>query len=163
MKKWFAAYVNSRHEKKVVLKLNQIGLEAYTPISKKLQTWSDRKKWVEFPMISGYVFVKANLQFDKEKILGLPSVFGFVKFGGEEAEVKEEEILVLKSIEETGYDITQEKETFVLADRVQITQGPLKGIIGTVIKIQDEDYVCIELASIKQNLKIKVPKHILKH
>jgi len=61
MLNWYAIYVNVKHEKKVVKKLQERNIEAYSPVLKKLQQWSDRKKWVEFPMLSGYVFVKITL------------------------------------------------------------------------------------------------------
>ena len=64
---WYAIYVNVKHEKKVVQKLQEQQIEAYSPVVKKLQQWSDRKKWVEFPMLSGYVFVKRDIT-EKEKV-----------------------------------------------------------------------------------------------
>jgi transcription antitermination factor NusG len=158
---WFAVYVNVKHEKKVVQKLQEKGLKAYSPVVKKLQQWSDRKKWVEFPMLSGYVFVKIDLK-DKEKVLSCPGVFAFIKFNGVEAKIRDTEILILRSIEASGYDITQEVEEAKLNDRVEIVQGPLKGLTGAIVQIQNTDYVQIELESLHQTIKVKVPKHIIK-
>lgn len=161
MKNWYAVYVNVRHEKKVVEKLLQQNIEAYSPSIKKQQQWSDRKKWVAFPMLTGYVFVKINL-LDKEKVLFNPSVFSFVKFNKEEAKIRDEEIDILKSIEKTGYDVTSEVKGLKLKDEVEILQGFLKGHKGILIQFGSEDYVQIELLSLKQNVKVKVPKNILK-
>lgn len=161
MKNWYALYVNARHEKKIVLKLIEQDVNAYTPIIKKMQQWSDRKKWIEFPMISGYVFVKTDV-LEKEKILKTPHVLGFIKFNGIEAKIKESEIEILKSIELTGYDVTNEVTDLKMSDDVEITQGALKGLIGKIVQIQNEDYIHIELDSLKQNIRVKVPKNILK-
>ncbi len=137
-------------------------IEAYSPVAKKLQQWSDRKKWTEFPMLSGYVFVNIDItSIEKEKTLNHPRVFGFIKFEGKEAAIKKQDIEILQSIELTGYDVTQTSDEFNISDLVIITQGPLKGLKGQVVRIQDEDYVSIELLSIKQNIKVKVPKQIL--
>lgn len=154
-------YVNVRHEKKVVQKLLDKHIHAYSPVVKRLQQWSDRKKWVEFPMISGYVFVKADL-VEKEKILTNPAVLGFIKFDGKEAVISQREIDILKSIELTGFDVSQEAGSFNLHDEVEISQGHLKGLLGTVVQIQNEEYLQIELDSIRQSIKVKVPKQILK-
>lgn len=54
---WYAIRVKSRSEKKVLFDLVELQIEAYLPIQRKLRQWSDRKKWVETPLISGYVFV----------------------------------------------------------------------------------------------------------
>ena len=161
MLSWFAVYVNVKHEKKVVQKLQDIHVEAYSPVIKKLQQWSDRKKWVEFPMLSGYVFVKINIA-DKEKVLRCPGVFAFIKFNGIEARIRDSEILILKSIEESGYDVTQELVEVKLNDNVIITQGALKGLKGTIVQFQNTDYVQLELESLNQTIKVKIQKHILK-
>ena len=113
-------------------------------------------------MLSGYVFVNIDItSIEKEKTLNHPSVFGFIKFEGKEAPIKKQDIDILQSIELTGYDVTQVSDVFKVTDLVVITQGPLKGLAGQVIRVQDEEYVSIELLSIKQNIKVKVPKHIL--
>jgi transcription antitermination factor NusG len=161
MLNWYVIYVNVRHEKRVVQKLLDKGLHAYSPVVKRLRQWSDRKKWVEFPMISGYVFVKIDI-IDKEKILSNPAILGFVKFDGKEAVIPEKEIDILKSIELTGFDVSQEVGFFNLNDEVEISQGHLKGLIGTVVRIQNEEYLQIELDSLRQSIKVKVPRHILK-
>ena len=161
MLNWYAIYVNVKHEKKVVQKLQEQNIEAYSPVVKKLQQWSDRKKWVEFPMLSGYVFVKINL-IEKEKVLHCPGVFAFIKFNSLEAKIRESEIATLKSIEASGYDITHETEGLKLLDEVEITQGQLKGLKGTIIQLQNLNYVQIQLESLHQSIKVKLPQHILK-
>lgn len=161
MQNWYALYVNARHEKKIVLKLIDQSIIAYTPIIKRKQEWSDRKKWVEFPMLSGYVFVKIDI-LQKEKVLYNAGVLGFLKFNGIEAKIRESEIDILKSIELTGYDITQNIEDLKIQDEVEIMQGPLKGLVGKIVQIQKEDYISIELESLKQNIRVKLPKNIIK-
>ena len=147
--------------KKVVNKLLEQNILAYAPVVKKLQQWSDRKKWVEFPMLSGYVFVNV-LDNQKEEVLKTPGVFSFIKFNGTEAKIRDVEISILKSIELSGYDITHEVEGFKILDDVEITQGSLKGLKGTIIQIQNTEYVQIELESLNQTIKIKVPKYSIK-
>jgi transcriptional antiterminator RfaH len=161
MRCWYAVYVNVKHEKKVVHKLNEQGILAYTPFIKKMQQWSDRKKIVEFPMLSGYVFVNV-LEDQKELVLKCPGIFSFIKFRGIEAKIRDTEIAVLKSVEESGYDITNETGDFKLLDDVEITQGYLKGLKGTIVQIQNTEYVQIVLESINQTIKVKLPKYIIK-
>ncbi|MFO0322714.1 MAG: UpxY family transcription antiterminator [Bacteroidota bacterium] len=161
MKNWYAVYVNSKHEKKVTQNLLCQKIEAYIPIVKKQKQWSDRKKWIELPMLSGYVFVKIKLE-EKFNILNHPSVLSFVKFSGIEARIKEEDIEILKSVEKTGFDVTTEVNGLKLNDEVEILQGYLKGYKGVLTQFDSEDYVQIQLPSLKQNLKVKVPKNILR-
>lgn len=161
MLNWYAIYVNVKHEKKVVQKLKEKNIEAYSPFIKKLQQWSDRKKWVEFPMLSGYVFVKIDIT-EKEKVIQCPGVFAFIKFNNVEAKIRDAEIEILKSIQTNGYDVTQVVEGLKLLDEVEITQGQLKGLRGTIVQIQNLNYVQIQLESIHQSIKVKLPQDILK-
>ena len=56
--KWYAIYTNPRAEKLVHLRLEETGVEAFLPLQKTYRQWSDRKKLVEKPLLSSYVFVK---------------------------------------------------------------------------------------------------------
>lgn len=161
MLNWYAVYVNVKHEKKVVQKLLEQHIEAYSPIAKKMQQWSDRKKLVEFPMLSGYVFVNIDIS-EKEKVLHCAGVFAFIKFNGVEAKIKESDITTLKSIEASGYDISLSPVDLKLFDEVEVVQGPLKGIKGRVYRINNTEFVQIELESIQQNIKVQLPKYSLK-
>ena len=40
--------------------LEEKGIETYLPLKKELRVWSDRKKWVESPLFTSYVFVKVS-------------------------------------------------------------------------------------------------------
>jgi transcription antitermination factor NusG len=77
-----------------------------------------------------------------------------------EAKIKDVEIAILKSIEESGYDVTHEANDLKLLDEVEITQGQLKGLKGTIVLIQNTNYVQIQLSSLQQNIKVKLPIHI---
>jgi transcription antitermination factor NusG len=60
IKYWHAIYVSSRAEKKVCENLSNKNIEAYVPVVKTIRQWSDRKKKIELPLISGYVFVRIS-------------------------------------------------------------------------------------------------------
>jgi transcriptional antiterminator RfaH len=94
-----------------VHKLTEQGMVAYAPFVKKMQQWSDRKKMVEFPMLSGYVFVNID-ETEKENVLKCPGVFSFINLMGLRLKLRDVEIAILKSIEESGYDVTHELADF---------------------------------------------------
>ncbi len=99
---------------------------------------------------------------NKEKVLNCPGVFAFIKFNGIEAKVKELEIDILKSIELSGYDVITEASDLSLLDEVEIIQGPLKGLKGTITQFKNLNYIQIQLHSLHQSIKIQLPKHSLK-
>ena len=61
-KKWIAVYTKPRHEKTVEKELQKKGFEVYLPLLKQRRKWSDRKKWVEFPLFRSYIFVKTEIK-----------------------------------------------------------------------------------------------------
>ena len=93
---WYAVYVKSRAEKKAQIELQQKGIENFLPLQRKLRQWSDRKKWVEMPLIPGYLFVRISR---KEYDLTLQStqVVSFVRFEGTAATIPDNQIDYLKN------------------------------------------------------------------
>ena len=65
-KHWYALYVRSHHEKKVHQLLQEKNIKSSLPLIKTVRIWSDRKKKVEVPLFQGYVFVKIDIQKDKD-------------------------------------------------------------------------------------------------
>ena len=53
--KWYVVYTKPRWEKKVAQKLNDIGINAYCPLIKKISSWTDRKKLVYIPLFNSYI------------------------------------------------------------------------------------------------------------
>ena len=101
---WKVVYVASRQEKKVALRLQQEGIEAFLPLYKKLSQWSDRKKWVEVPLFNGYIFVKPTLK-QRDQVLQLQGALAYVRYNGADAEVKDKEIEIINTVLSSGYSL----------------------------------------------------------
>src|SRR5215471_18838566 len=56
--RWYAVQTRSRFEKAVRAELDAQGFENYLATFEELQQWKDRKKMVELPLFSGYVFAR---------------------------------------------------------------------------------------------------------
>ena len=80
-KKWYAIYVNSRHEKKVASLLESKLVEIFLPLQKKTKQWSDRKKIVLEPLFTSYLFVRIQ-ETEKEKVRETSGVLNFVYWLG---------------------------------------------------------------------------------
>lgn len=158
---WRALYVASRSEKKVTERLIELGLEAYVPLKKEKRQWSDRKKIVITPLINGYVFVKINGQ-QRDLVFKANAVIQYVKFNGSDAIIKEEEINVLKNIEEKGYYAEASiLEKYSAGERTLIKYGQFKGMTGIVERISGKEIYTISLESIGYSVKINLPSEVL--
>ena len=160
---WKALYVESRTEKKVNIALQQLGLQSYVPLKTEKKQWSDRKKTVTTPLINGYVFVKTNNQ-NRELVFKVSGVIQYVRYNSKDAEIKETEIEILKSIEQKGYYVEGKFGIdFKVGQTTLITHGPFKGYCGIVKSKANETLYYIAIKSIDYTLTIKVPSEILAH
>ncbi len=160
-KKWFALYTKSRTEKKVNQELVDKGIECYLPLEKKLKLWSDRKKWVEEPFIRSYIFVnieESNLQ----KALNTPGVVTVIRFAGKPAPVREEQIKIIQSVLSSSEEYELCTEKFEPKEKVEVTQGSLKGLVGEMVHHLNKYKVLVRIESVNQNILIRINPSYLK-
>jgi len=134
--KWYAAYTDSRAEKKVCQELTKKNIDCYLPLKIEKKQWSDRVKVVENPLIRGYIFVKVSIR-EYYEVLNIPAVRRYVCFEGFPTAIPENQISDLKYFVQnmnTEVEVTSErisKGTFV-----KIVSGPMSGISGEVVEIR---------------------------
>lgn len=154
---WYAVYTKSRAEKKVLLELELQGIEAYLPLQKKLRQWSDRKKWVETPLISGYIFVHIT-RFEYDKVLQTLGVVSYVRFEGKAAIIPDEQIDAIKRLlRQNHYEVKISTENFAKGDEIEVIGGPLMGLKGTLISLRGKKRVAVQLLQLKLSLTIELP------
>ncbi len=154
---WYALYTKSRQEKKVYQLLQEQNIESYLPLEKKIKQWSDRKKKVEEPMIRSYVFVKTS---EKEyyDILNTNGAVRYVTFEGKAAAIPDWQIEAMKRINEHHIHHFFTEEKYHQGDQVTISEGPLKGFEGEIIKDPEgKQKVIIRISNIGYSLVIESP------
>jgi transcriptional antiterminator RfaH len=155
-KKWLVVYTRARWEKKVDQVLKQHGIECYCPVKKVQNQWADRKKIVELPLFTSYVFVRVNLH-EQEKALHIAGVLNYVYYMGKPASVRD------GVIEQLKHHLENYKDTEVLSlnglvvgDRVHIKDGLLCNQSGKVVQIQGKTILMV-LDHINCALVTRVP------
>lgn len=131
---WYAVYTKPRWEKKVAAILTRKGIENYCPLNKVLKQWHDRKKMVEEPLFTSYVFVCISPSAVAE-VKKTDGVLNFVYWLGKPAVIRQEEILSIKSFLGHYKQVSLEKTSIRTDDRVQIIHGPLLHHEGTVVEV----------------------------
>lgn len=159
---WYAIRVKSRSEKKVYSDLIEQKIEAYLPMQKKLRQWSDRKKWVEMPLISGYVFVYICRK-EYESVLRTYNVVCYVYFEGKAAIIRDEDINLLKRMlgqVEVELEITVEQ--LKTGQMVEIISGPLCGVVGELIDFKGKNKVALRIPPLGYTVLVEAPGKSLK-
>ena len=159
LKKWIALYTKPRHEKIVLKELKKKGFQAYLPLLKERRRWSDRKRWVEFPMFKSYIFVKTELK-ESIFIIQTSGVVKIIKFGNKIATIQNSIIDSLKLMIEGGYEPTP-VDYFLKGDPVRVKEGPLKGLIGQVIRIDNYNSLVFRIDAIQHSVSVKINKGFL--
>jgi transcription antitermination factor NusG len=157
MKNWYALYVRPRTEKKVSVSFGEKNLEHYLPLRKCLHQWSDRKKWVELPVISGYVFVKIapNERLD---VLKTDFVLGFVRYLGTDALIPEDQMNTMKCIlSQPDIQVGIDFSNYPKGQPVRIIAGPLLGLIGNLYSGRNQKKILIRIEQINMNMIIEIP------
>lgn len=149
---WYVLYTNPKAEKKVAEQLNKIGIETYCPLVTKIQQWSDRKKKVEVPLFSSYVFVNVE-EHKRDVVFAVRGVVRYLFWLGKPGIVLEEEILeIQKMLLQNPIDV--EVSNLQPGSSLLITEGPFKNQSGIVEEVTKNN-IRLVLKSIGVVLTIK--------
>jgi transcription antitermination factor NusG len=158
---WYAVYIKSRAEKKAKTELQGKKIECFLPVQRKLRQWSDRKKWVEMPLIPGYLFVRIS-NMEHTNVLQSNYIVSYVRFEGKAAIIPEKQIEYLKLMlkhDNAEVDITQ--ENFEPGRLIEVIAGPLIGLRGKLVSMNGKNKLAIELLQLGYSALIEIsPKDI---
>lgn len=153
---WVAVYTNPRSEKKTERNLIEAGFETYLPLRRELHSWSDRKKWVEAPLIKSYVFVRITNK-QEVPLRTVPGVSHLVNFRGDVATIPEWDIQMMKDFLATEVAVQiRDSEMLVRGARVRITEGALAGKEGILISDCEDGNFAVEITGISMAMIIHV-------
>lgn len=159
-KKWFAVYTKARAEKLTYSRLVEQGIISYLPIIKTLRQWSDRKKWVEKPLLSSYVFVNIDIS-EYQMVLNTDGVVKYITFEGKAVPIPEYQIENLRIIENSDTEVEYSELEFIEGERVEVNLGPLNGLRGELIKVGRKKRLLVRIDQIHQNLLVNIPASYL--
>ena len=88
---WLVLYVKPQTEKKVAARLNAIDVVTYLPTISVVRQWSDRKKKLQIPAVSGVVFVQCAPE-EKNIVFSIQGAVRFLHMDGKLAQVPHKEL-----------------------------------------------------------------------
>lgn len=154
---WYALCTKPRFEKKVEEVLSQAGYEVYLPLTTVVRQWSDRKKKVQVPLISSYVFVQIE-EKRLNDLLKYQGVVRILKYLGRPAKVQQKEIESLKIICNHPDVILSVKNTnYKPGTPIQITGGPMIGLYGECVEINGKHRILVMVKKLGLEFVLNVP------
>ncbi|MEI8185739.1 MAG: UpxY family transcription antiterminator [Chlorobiaceae bacterium] len=158
---WYAAYVRSRHEKKVHQMLLEQGLTSFLPMLETWRQWSDRKKKISDPLFRGYVFVNIDIRKDHIKVLDTEGVVKFIGIGKNPSIIGEKDIEWLKKLVREPDAINGVVASLPAGQKVRVLAGPFKDLEGVVVKQGRETRLVVYFESIMQGVEVSIYPDLL--
>lgn len=153
---WYALHTRCRHEKRASIELNQKGLETFLPLLSQVRHWSDRRKVVEIPMFSCYVFLHSELTPSKRATaVQVPGVLRFVGSNGVPSPIPAEQIQNIQTVLR-GRTVCSPHEFLRIGQRVRVCSGSLKGVEGVLIGRAGERKLVLSIDVIHQALAVSI-------
>ena len=153
---WFAVQTKPKHEKRVARDLEEKGVAAFLPILSEVHQWSDRRRQVEVPLFTTYVFVKISAERNsRSKVLETNGVFCFVGARGAGIAIPNDQIEAIQAI--VRQKISFFSYPFVnVGQKVRVRGGSLDGICGVLSAINNDRSLIISVESIQRSIAIRI-------
>ena len=160
-KAWYAVYTNSRAEKRVSDRIEELDIETFLPLQKTLRQWSDRKKLVEKPLISSYVFVKI-IPRDYFTVRKIDGVVKFIMLQGKPVPIPEVQITNLRILCGSDAEVEISTNVYEKGDQVEVTVGSLAGLRGELIRVGRKHKVVIRIIQPGMNLTVDIKTNAIR-
>lgn len=153
---WYGLQTRPRHEKVVVQRLEERGVTTFLPVVTEVHRWSDRKKSVQMPLFSCYVFAKfVPNRTERLRVLRVEGVFGLVGDRGEGAAIPDGQIDAVRSL--VDQQLPWSAHPFLkIGQRVRIRSGALDGMEGILVSRNGDRTLVISVDAIQRSLAVRV-------
>ena len=134
--RWYAVYTRSRWEKKVAAAFTTAGIENYCPLNKVARQWSDRKKIIEEPLFTCYVFVRINAK-QHTAVREVDGVLNLVYWLGKPAVIRDDEIQLIKDFLNKHRNVQIIHHRIRPNDMIKINSGAFSNFTAQVLSVSN--------------------------
>ena len=154
---WYALYVKSNHEFVAHDELSRKRIESFLPTARTMRQWKDRRKWMDFPLFPGYLFVRLNPS--SEEFVNVLRTRGAIRLlcrqPGLPAPVATEEIVSLKLVIGSG-ELMDVYPHLKEGERVRVRRGPLQGAEGVLQQKENQYMFLVNIELLGRSIGVKM-------
>jgi transcription antitermination factor NusG len=153
---WYAVQTRARHEKTIVERLREQGVPTFLPLISEVHRWSDRRKTVELPLFSCYIFVRlASTNEDRMRVCRTNGVFGIVGTSGEGTPIPDEQIEAVRTL--VTQQLPWSTHPFLkIGQRVRIRGGSMDGVEGILLARNGDRTLIVSVDVIQRSLAVRI-------
>jgi transcription antitermination factor NusG len=156
-RRWCALHTRARHEKKVHAACQHFGVPAYLPLRVSRTFSGGKVNTFQVPMFAGYVFAATG-----------PGEIAELKRTNSVAQKidAEDEIALLRdlrsvqTVERTRLEL-ELTPTFRRGQKVLVSEGPLAGVVGVVVRYKNRTRLQVAVDAIHQAILVEVAEAAL--
>jgi transcription antitermination factor NusG len=153
---WYAIHTRARHEKMVAERLKEQGMTTFLPLITEVHSWSDRKKKVQLPLFSCYVFVNM-VPGGKERlrVCTTDGVLQIVGTRGQGLPIPEEQIEAVRLI--LSEQLPWSAHPFLkIGQRVRIRGGAMDGVEGILLARNGDRTLVVSVDVIQRSIAVRI-------
>ena len=156
VERWYALQTRFQREKVVEQRLMERGVQTFLPTITEVRRWSDRKKKIQLPLFSSYLFVKlAPSKVERVRVLSVDGVFNFVGPRGEGTPIPDAQIEAVRTL--VDGQLAWSSHPFLnIGQRVRICSGALQGVEGILVARSGESTLVISVEVIQRSMSVRI-------
>jgi transcriptional antiterminator RfaH len=152
---WTAVNTQAGREAIAVEHLARQGFETYSPqVSKRIR---QGRRLVDAmrPMFPGYLFLQTSPDMSQWRpVLSTHGVRKVVRFGDQLGVIDPDFIVGLRA-REVGGVVARPAEAFAIDQSVRISSGPFDGLIGTILKVSENERLVLLITLFQREMKVE--------
>lgn len=153
---WYGVQTLYRHETKILQDLSAKGFSVYLPVLRETRQWSDRKKVLDMPAFPGYLFVRHDASLrSRSRILQTVGVVRLLPENHKPIAVPAIEIESIQRMLASNLPCERCAPP-PLGTLVEVKRGPLAGIRGQVIRVNNKFRLAISVRTVSQAISVEV-------
>ena len=154
---WWLAHTRSRMEKAFVRDLIYLGIEYFFPLVSRIRYSGGRKRRWLIPLFSGYVFYSGNEQA-RYQCMCTGRLCQTIQVTDQETLVCE--LRAIEAAMENGFTLAPAK-TATVGQRCRVKSGPLKGVEGHTVRIDDRSMILLSVQMLGQGGLVEIEADLL--
>lgn len=153
---WYAIHTRTRYERVVELRLRDQGLTTFLPVATEVRRWSDRRKTIEVPLFSCYVFVRMAMTLEERvRVFRVNGILGLVGIRGHGTRIPDEQIDAVRAL--LAQKIPWSDRPFLkVGQRVRVRGGALDGIEGIFLSRNGDDTLVISVDAVQRSIAVRI-------
>jgi transcription antitermination factor NusG len=153
---WYAAQTSYRCEQRVAQALTAKGFTTYLPLLREAHQWTDRRKIVDVPAFSGYLFVHYEPSLrNRVKVLETSGIVRLLGGNHAPSQIPDVEIETVRRTLGSGVPCDR-CDALTPGALVRVMRGPLVGLQGRLARIKNSLRLIVTVSVFSQAISAEL-------